>query len=62
MITKNSFQIFLKKEKLTNLPPLENMTLELKAYYFPEKCAHLNAWESWGEKDNLTTDFKLKGT
>jgi len=44
------------------LPPLEEMTVELKAYYFPEKCGHLNAWESYGEKGNLTTDFKLKGT
>ena len=61
LITLNSL-IILKKEKLTNLPPLEDMTVELKAYYFPEKCGHLNAFETYGEKDNLTLDFKLKGT
>ena len=61
LITLNSL-IILKKEKLTNLPPLEDMTVELKAYYFPEKCGHLNAFETYSEKDNLTLDFKLKGT
>ena len=31
--------LFLKQKfKLSNIPPLEQMTVELEAYYFPEKA------------------------
>ena len=50
----------MQKEKLTNLPPLEEMTVELQAYYFPEKCTHTDYWKHFGEKEDMVN--KLKGT
>jgi hypothetical protein len=39
---------------------LEEMTVELQAYYFPEKCKHNDFWKHHGEKDKYVN--KLKGT
>ncbi len=55
----------IKKEKLTNLPPLEQMTVELQAYYFPEKCNHTDYWKNHGESDKYVDKLEkddLKGT
>ena len=40
---------FAQRFKLTNIPPLENMTKELEVYYFPEKAKSYE--HIVGEKD-----------
>jgi hypothetical protein len=38
IIIYSKFDVFFKKTKLNNIPPLEEMTAELEVYYFPEKA------------------------
>ena len=36
-VAKQNEELRAEKLKLSNIPPLEEMTIELEAYYFPEK-------------------------
>jgi hypothetical protein len=41
------------------------MTVELQAYYFPEKCNHTDYWKNHGESDKYVDKLEkddLKGT
>ena len=52
----------VQKEKLQNIPPLEEMTAELEVYYFPEKAVDQELKEFVEMKDPYMASIEARKT